>query len=396
MALQSTFDTPPLIPQTKPGAPAGPPQTRRSAIGQLAWSGVLIIAGIGLWQFLTRTFGGNLLNMAGGPGSRGARTPGMQPEITPIEDHYTVSKNFGDPTVDLANWQLDVTGLVERPYALTYDEIMAMTAREQIHTLICISNPVGGEFVSTARWEGVRLQRLLETAGIGAGVRDVVVHAADSYSDSFPIEKAMDPGTMLVWEMNGEPLPTQHGFPLRLLLPGIYGMKNVKWITKIELVDHDYTGFWQDRGWSDVATIKTMSRIDVPSNGDRIKAGKEHVIGGVAFAGPRGISKVEVTADEGQTWMTAAIRPPLSKYAWSLWTVQWKPTAGSFRLRVRATDGEGSLQPPEHTAPLPEGAAGWDWISVSVDETPQVESRLPPIEGDRPPLLPTLPREEGR
>ena len=130
------------------------------------------------------------------------------------------------------------------------------------------------------------MKTFLDTAGIGAGVEDVVVHGADNYADSFPFEKVMDPGTMLVWKMNGEPLPTQHGFPIRLLLPEIYGMKNVKWITKIELVDHDYTGFWQKRGWSDIATVKTMSRIDLPENAARIEADTEHIIGGVAFAGP--------------------------------------------------------------------------------------------------------------
>ena len=173
-------------------------------------------------------------------------------------------------------------------------------------------------------------------------------------------------------------------------------MKNVKWITKIELVDHDYTGFWQRRGWSDIATVKTMSRIDVPTNGDRIAADTEHIIGGVAFAGPRGIAKVELSADEARTWMTADIRPPLSEYAWSLWTVRWRPKAGSYRLLVRATDGEGNMQPSEHTASLPDGADGWDQISINVVPRAEVEPRLPPIEGERPPLLPQMPREEGR
>ena len=392
VALQTTLGIPALTPSTEPATPPGQPQARRITFSQLTWSGVLVVAGIGLWQFLTRGFGSSMLTMGGGD----ARAPGMQPEITPIDDHYTVSKNFRDPTVDAADWKLEVTGLVERPYTLKYDDITAMASREQIHTLICISNPVGGEFIGNARWEGVPLMTLLETAGIGTGVRDVVVHAADNYSDSFPIEKAMDPGTLVVWKMNGEPLPPQHGFPIRLLLPEIYGMKNVKWITKIELVDHDYIGFWQKRSWSDIATVKTMSRIDVPMNGDRIAAGTEHVIGGVAFAGPRGIAKVEVSADEARTWMTADIRPPLSQYAWSLWTVPWKPTTGSYRLLVRATDGQGNLQPSEHTASLPDGADGWDSISISVVPKSQVEPRLPPIEGERPPLLPQLPREEGR
>ncbi len=395
VALQTTLGIPALTPTTAPAASPGQRQPRRPTFVQLAWSGVLVVAGIGLWQLLTRGFGSSMLTMGGGDGGRDARAPGMQSEITPIDDHYTVSKNFRDPTVDAADWKLEITGLVERPYTLKYDDIMAMTTREQIHTLICISNPVGGEYIGNARWEGLPLKTFLDTAGIGTGVRDIVVHAADNYSDSFPIEKVMDPGTMIVWKMNGEPLPTQHGFPIRLLLPDIYGMKNVKWITKIELVDHDYIGFWQKRSWSDIATVKTMSRIDVPENAARIAADTEHVIGGVAFAGPRGISKVEVSADEARTWMTADIRPPLSKYAWSLWTVRWQPEAGSYRLLVRATDGEGNVQPSEHTASLPDGADGWDQISINVVPKAQVRPQLPPIEGERAPLLPQMPREEG-
>ena len=393
VALQTTLGIPALTPTTAPAAPPGQRQPRRPTFVQVAWSGVLIVAGIGLWQFLTRSFGSSMLTVGGGSGD--SRTPGMQPEITPIDDHYTVSKNFRDPTVDAADWKLEIAGLVERPYTLRYDDIMAMPTREQIHTLICISNPVGGEYIGNARWEGLPLKTFLDTAGIGTGVQDVVVHGADNYADSFPFEKVMDPGTMLVWKMNGEPLPPQHGFPVRLLLPEIYGMKNVKWITKIELVDHDYIGFWQKRGWSDIATVKTMSRIDVPENASRIAADTEHTIGGVAFAGPRGIAKVEVSADEARTWMTAEIRPSLSEYAWSLWTVRWRPKAGSYRLLVRATDGEGNVQPSAQTPPLPDGADGWDQISINVVPRAQVQPQLPPIESERAPLLPQLPREEG-
>ena len=395
VALQTTLGIPALTPATAPVAVPGQRQARRPTFVQIAWSGVLIVAGIGLWQFLTRSFGGNMLTMGGGDGARDSRAVGMQSEITAIDDHYTVSKNFRDPTVDAEDWELEITGLVERPYTLRYDDIMAMATREQIHTLICISNPVGGEYIGNARWEGLPLKTFLDTAGIGTGVQDVVVHGADNYADSFPFEKVMDPGTMLVWKMNGQPLPTQHGFPIRLLIPEIYGMKNVKWITKIELVDHDYIGFWQKRGWSDIATVKTMSRIDVPENASRIAADTEHIIGGVAFAGPRGISKVEVSADEARTWMTADIRPALSEFAWSLWTVRWRPKAGSYRLLVRATDGEGNVQPSEHTASLPDGADGWDQISINVVPRAQVQPQLPPIESERAPLLPQLPREEG-
>ena len=159
VALQSTLGIPALTPATAPAAPAAPPgqrKARRPTFVQIAWSGVLIVAGIGLWQFLTRSFGGNMLTMGGGDGARDARTVGMQSEITPIDDHYTVSKNFRDPVVKAEDWKLEIAGLVERPYTLSYDDIMAMTTREQIHTLICISNPVGGEYIGNARWQAYR------------------------------------------------------------------------------------------------------------------------------------------------------------------------------------------------------------------------------------------------
>ena len=357
-------------PKPSAAGQAEQPRDRRSVFARAAWSVVLILGGIGLWQFLTRASRGGLLSMIGGPDSRGTRTEGVPSEITSIEDHYHVSKNFTDPDVDLAGWDLRLTGLVERPQTITYEQLRAMSSREKIHTLMCISNPVGGEFISTARWRGVPLKELLDRAGIGSGAREVVFHAADSYSDSIPIEKAMDPGCMVVWLMNGEQLPPAHGFPLRALIPDIYGMKNAKWITGIEVVDYDYRGFWQNRGWSDIATIKVMSRIDVPQSGQRVPTGKEQFIGGVSFAGDREVEQVEVSTDDGATWQAAQVRPALAPHAWSLWTLPWNPTPGTYALVVRATDDQGTTQLPEHTDALPDGADGWHRITVEVVEPP--------------------------
>ncbi|MEK7848898.1 MAG: molybdopterin-dependent oxidoreductase, partial [Chloroflexota bacterium] len=187
----------------------------------------------------------------------------------------------------------------------------------------------------------------------------------DDYSDSFPLEKALEPGTLLAHRMNGEPLTPPHGFPLRALVPGIYGMKNVKWLREIEVVDYDFQGFWQERGWSDQAVIKTISRLDLPGGGD-YRAGEVATIGGVAFAGGRGISRVEVSTDDGRTWKPAQVRPALSPYTWVLWLQQWSPAPGHYEILVRAADGLGQLQDAEEREPLPDGASGYHRIVVRV------------------------------
>src|ERR1044071_697908 len=214
-------------------------------------------------------------------------------EITPNKDFYEVSKNAFDPQVDSERWKLEITGLVENPLTFTYDEIKSLPQVEQYATLACISNEVGGNLIGNALWRGVRLKDLLRQAGLNPGVVDIVLRASDDYTDSIPLERAMQDGTLLVYEMNGEPLTPTHGFPVRLLVPGIYGMKNVKWITRIEAIDRDLKGYWQRRGWDDRAEYKTMSRIDAP---DTTVTG-ETTIAGIAFAGDRGISKIELSTD---------------------------------------------------------------------------------------------------
>jgi DMSO/TMAO reductase YedYZ molybdopterin-dependent catalytic subunit len=179
-------------------------------------------------------------------------------EVTPTKDFYVVSKNAFDPEVDAERWRLEITGLVESPLTLSYDEVKSLPAVEQYATLCCISNEVGGDLIGNALWRGVRLKDLFERAGLKPGVVDVALHASDGYTDSISLARAVQDGTLLVYEMNGEPLKPEHGYPLRLLVPGIYGMKNVKWITGLEAIDYDLKGFWQRRGWDDRAEYKTM------------------------------------------------------------------------------------------------------------------------------------------
>ena len=286
-----------------------------------------------------------------------AEVPGMPDEVTSNEDFYTVSKNVIDPKVSVNRWSLKVEGLVERPFELTYDELRALPASSQFTTLTCISNPVGGPLISNAKWTGVRLIDLLEQGGLLPGVRDIALFAAEGYSDSITLEKALEPTTLVAYAMNDELLPSSHGAPVRLVVPGIFGMKNVKWLTVIEATNEDFKGFWERRGWSDIAIIKTMSRIDVPNS--KIIAPGRNAIGGVAYAGTRGVPKVEWSADGGDTWKEAVVRPPVSPLSWVLWADEWTPSAsGAIRLRVRATDATGAVQTARIAEPFPNGSTG--------------------------------------
>lgn len=281
---------------------------------------------------------------------------GLAIEVTPTPDFYQVSKNPYDPDVDIRRWTFRMDGQVENPFSLTLDQIRALPAVEQYATLECISNEVGGDLIGNALWKGVALKELLNEARVKQGAIDVVIHAADKYSDSIPLQRAIMDGVILAYEMNGEPLNTTHGFPLRLVVPGIFGMKNVKWITRIEVVDYDFKGYWQKRGWDDQAEYKTMSRIDVPASTVR----NEVTICGIAFAGDRGINKVEVSTDGGKTWEPAEIKPALSRFSWVLWRKDWTPNfSGKHTFLVRATDGRGAVQTGSAAPPIPSGASGY-------------------------------------
>ncbi len=288
---------------------------------------------------------------------------GLALEVTPTADFFEVSKNPFDPQVDTSRWRLEVTGLVNESLVFAYDEIRALPAVEQYATLACISNEVGGDLIGNAIWRGVRLKDVLERAGLKEGIVDIVLTASDDYRDSIPLDRAMTDGTLLVYEMNGERLTPAHGFPLRLIVPGIYGMKNVKWIKRIEAVDYDFKGYWQRRGWDDRAEYQTMSRIDAPA-GD-VKG--EAVIAGIAFAGDRRVSKVEVSIDGGRTWEEAEIKAPLSLNTWSLWQKKWTPPPGKYTIAVRATDGRGVTQTNQYSRPDPAGSTGHHRVTVEAE-----------------------------
>lgn len=289
---------------------------------------------------------------------------GLTPEITPIKDFYTVDEAFVDPSIDTADWKLAISGLVSDPVALSYDRIRSMPAIERFQTLACISNPVGGDLISTTKWTGIPVRHLLEEAGVSGKGVEVVFRAADGFSDSLSLDQAMDESTLLVVGMDGRPLSRSHGYPARLLSVGTYGMKNPKWLTEIEVVDHAYDGFWEQRGWAKVAPVKMQVRIDVPRDA---RVGVETVVAGLAFAGDRGVSRLELSDDGGETWTDAQLKPPLSDLTWVLWKVPWTPKAsGSQELVARATDGRGDVQTSMIADPHPEGASGLESAVVDV------------------------------
>jgi DMSO/TMAO reductase YedYZ molybdopterin-dependent catalytic subunit len=293
-------------------------------------------------------------------------TPGITPRITSNEDHYTVDTTLVKPRVDIATWKLDVTGAVEAPFALTYEQLLDLDAIEQVHTLECISNPTGGELIGTAVWTGVRMRDLLQRARPTDKAFDVVLTSVDGYVDSFPIAKAMEPETLLVYLMNGKTLPQDHGYPVRTLVPNIYGMKNVKWLRTIEVASFDKLGYWQEGGWSDGAIVNTGTRIDVPARTLRWNGG-EVTIAGIAFAGSRGISKVEISFDGARTWQTAKLEAAAGPLTWRRWSVQWMPPGtGTHTLQARATDGRGDTETPVSRQPFPNGATGYHQLQVNV------------------------------
>ena len=291
--------------------------------------------------------------------------PGMPSAITPIGRFYTVSKNtLGDPRLDGNRWRVRVTGSVSNSLELDLNGIRGFASVKQYQTLECIDNTVGGDLISNAEWTGVRLADVLAQAGVSERARRVAFLCEDGYSDSIPMAKAMEPTTLLAYEMNGETLPPQHGFPVRVLSPNLYGIKNPKWVTEIRVVDGDYRGFWQQRGWTNDGIIKTMSRIDVPQPGT--VSGDYQRIGGIAFAGARGIQGVEVSADDGRSWMAATLAPALSSLSWVLWTSDWVPQGRTQTLAVRAWDGSGAAQIAEIRPPLPDGSSGIHKVTVRI------------------------------
>jgi DMSO/TMAO reductase YedYZ molybdopterin-dependent catalytic subunit len=306
--------------------------------------------------------------------------PFVASELTPNEKFYRIDTNIIVPSVDANSWRLHIRGLVKNgPMQFTYDEIKAMPSVNEYATLECISDKIDGDLISTAYWKGVPLKTIVEKAQAMPEAIYIVFRCADGYDVGIPLDRGLMDGTILAYEMNGAPLPSEHGFPIRAIVPGLYGMMNAKWITDIELVDKVYEGFWQRRGWANNAKYQTHSKIVFPGDAlqNRFQAfsdsnniarvGNKTPIAGIAFAGDRGISQVEVSTDGGNTWQRANIKDPLSSNSWVLWAMDWIPqNKGKYNIVVRATDKTGNVQTAEIRDNYPSGATGYHSVEQNV------------------------------
>jgi len=292
---------------------------------------------------------------------------GPSPQLTPVANFYVVSKNLGgDPNVDGPSWRLKIAGLAGNPVTLTLEDLRALPVTTEYVTLECISNDVGGSLMSTGVFTGVSLRYLLAQVNPKSSATWAAFKAADGYAESLPLSAInSDPTILVAYELDGAQLPAAHGYPARILIPGRYGMKGPKWLTEIDLVDHESGGYWEQQGWDHNAVVKTTSRFD---DGDIVKVGGV-AISGVAYAGTRGISKVEVSTDGGGSWTEAQRTAPLSQLTWVLWNLDWKPPKeGSYHLVVRASDGTGAVQESNGAASYPGGSMGYHAIRVDVSK----------------------------
>jgi DMSO/TMAO reductase YedYZ molybdopterin-dependent catalytic subunit len=297
----------------------------------------------------------------------GSGLAGISPEITPVGDFYVVSKNFVDPSVSANGWRLGVGGMVDKPLALSLSDLRALPQATEYVTLECISNNVGGPQMSTGEFVGVSLRDLLAMATPQVAGTWVAFKAGDGYAESLPMSLVQGaPEIVVAYELDGAPLPEAHGYPARMLIPGHYGMKGPKWLESISVVDHESGGYWEQQGWDHNAVVKTTARFDEPREGDIVKVGPV-LLAGVAFAGTRGIAKVEYSTDGSRTWTEAPFKAPLSPLTWVIWQATWTPASeGAYDLRVRATDNDGALQSSAVAASYPSGASGYHTVRLSV------------------------------
>ncbi len=306
-----------------------------------------------------------------------AAVPGISPLVTPNSEFYRIDTALAVPRVDSAQWRLRITGMVDRPAEFTFDDLLAMNLREESVTLACVSNDVGGSLVGNAYWLGVPLPTLLRAAGVQAGASQVIGRSVDGFTVGFPTDVALDGReSMVVVGMNGEPLPAEHGFPARLIVPGLYGyVSATKWLGEIELSTLEgFDAYWVRRAWAKEAPIKLQSRIDVPEADGALRAGNVRVAG-VAWSGLRGVSGVQLRASDlaggarsqEEGWIGAVLSEELSDSSWRQWVVDWPATAGSFELEVRAIDRSGVVQTAQVRPKQPDGATGHHTIRVTVN-----------------------------
>lgn len=388
----------PAVASSPAGSPTDPPASRRSFLAMAGGLGVAAVAGGAVGRSLLAgradAAAAALDGGAGaspGPGaSAGAAgaipqavdpagpvppdasfgLAGITPVVVPNNAFYRIDTALFVPSVDVATWSLRVFGMVDREVRLKFADLVQLPLIERYVTIACVSNEVGGDLVGNAKWTGVRLSDVLEMAGVKAGATQIVPRSVDGWTAGFPTAWITDPShprdALIAVKMNDAPLPVQHGFPARLIVPGLYGyVSATKWLSEIELTTLEaFDAYWVPRGWAKEAPILTQSRIDVPRADARVAAGPV-AVGGVAWAPDRGVAKVEVRVDGGD-WQTATLATELSAATWVQWRWTWQATPGRHSIEVRATDGTGDVQTDRLTRPNPDGARGHHQVSVSV------------------------------
>ncbi len=293
---------------------------------------------------------------------------GITPLITSNDTFYRIDTALQVPIIDAASWSLRITGMVEREVTVTFEELLALPLTEHAVTLMCVSNQIGGDLTGNAMWLGYPIRELLRQAGPLPGADMVLSRSQDGFTASTPLDVLLeaDRTSLLAVGMNGEPLPLEHGYPVRMVVPGLYGyVSATKWVVELKLTRFaDETAYWTDRGWSERGPVKTCSRIDVPRSGARVAPGRV-AIAGVAWAQHRGIQALEVRIDSGP-WQQATLAEAISADTWRQWFFEWDATSGNHIVEARATDTEGDVQSGTPVAVAPNGAEGYHAITVTV------------------------------
>ncbi|WP_306967990.1 molybdopterin-dependent oxidoreductase [Arthrobacter oryzae] len=306
---------------------------------------------------------------AAAPVPAGVQSPvaGVTPWLTPNNEFYRIDTALSVPEINVDDWELRVHGLVEQEVTLTFQDLLDAQLIESHVTLTCVSNPVGGNLAGNAKWLGLPIREVLARAKPKDGADMVLSTSIDGFSASTPLEVLQDDrDAILAIGMNGEPLPLEHGYPVRMVVPGLYGFVSAtKWVVDLEVTRFaDNKAYWTNRGWSERGPIKTMARVEVPKSFAKVPAGKV-AVGGTAWAQTRGITKVEIQIDNGE-WMETTLSAEASTITWRQWSYEWDATPGPHYIKVRATDGTGEVQTDKRADPVPDGASGWQSVMVTV------------------------------
>jgi DMSO/TMAO reductase YedYZ molybdopterin-dependent catalytic subunit len=359
--------------------PTGVEERRRFLFGMLGTTVAALVGGLGAKLWIDTRYDASAARasvvlpkpeevLPEPPASVHPNIPGLGPFFTPNSQFYRVDTALTLPQVDPDTWKLTVHGMVDRPFEITFDQLLKYAFEEHDLTLTCVSNPVGGTYIGNARWLGTPLAPLLRRAGVKSGADMILSTSTDGMTIGSPVEATLDGRqAMLAVAMNGEALPIEHGFPCRMLIPGLYGyVSATKWVTDLNLTTFaSSSAYWTQNGWSAQGPVKTASRIDVPQSGATVSAGTV-VLAGTAWATHRGVAAVEVQIDNG-AWQEATLATADTPDTWRQWSYQWTDAKqGSHTVSVRATDATGAVQTSAVAAPPPDGATGYHTINVQV------------------------------